>query len=194
MMTPNSEKMYWGRRLQDNPVGEYRPNEALIEAVASRFMPSGRAVVLSNDDGIDALFLAQSGYNVALVGFFPGELEIARQRIAETDAKVQIYSAEPTKMPFHPGEIDVVFDPRTYDSLSGGERDLFLKEIFRITRPGGYIVVVVPNYKDSARGCMTKQTAINAFHPPFEVLAVTEIGGVEGDAMRYSYSIMMRRP
>jgi len=194
MVTPTNEKMYWGRRLQDNPVGEYRPNEGLIEAVSSNLMPPGRALVLSNDDGIDALYLAQVGYAVALVGFFPAELDIARQRIAETDAKVQIYTAEPTKMPFHSGEFDVVFDPRTYIALEGKERELFLQEIFRLTHPGSYFVVVVPSYKDTPIGCMTKQTAVNAFQPPFEVLAVTDIGGVEGPALRYQYSIMMRRP
>lgn len=185
--------MYWGRRLQDNPVGEYRPNEALIEAVASRLMPKGRALVLSNDDGIDALFLAQEGYAVALVGFFPAELDIARQRIAETDANVQIYSAEPTRMPFHPGEFDVVFDPRTYEALDGKERELFLQEMYRLTRPGGFLIVVVPNYKDSPRGCMTRETAINAFQPPFEVLGVTDVGGVD-EGIRFRYSILMRRP
>ena len=193
MVTPNNEKMYWGRRLKDNPVGEYRPHEALIEAQASRLMPAGRALVLSNDDGIDALFLAQEGYAVALVGYFPGELEIARQRIAETDAKIQIFSAEPTKMPFHNGEFDVVFDPRTYHSLEGRERELFLKEIFRLTRPGGFVVVVVPSYRDSPKGCMTRETAINAFQPPFEVLGVTDIGGVD-EGLRYRWSIIMRRP
>lgn len=193
MVTPKNERMYWGRRLKDNPVGEYRPHEALIEAQSSRLMPAGRALVLSNDDGIDALFLAQEGYAVALVGFFPGELEIARQRIAETDAKVQIYSAEPTRMPFHDGEFDVVFDPRTYHSLEGRERELFLKEVYRLTRPGGFVVVVVPSYRDSPKGCMTRETAINAFQPPFEVLGVTDVGGVD-EGIRYRYSIIMRRP
>jgi SAM-dependent methyltransferase len=192
-MTPNSERMFWDRRLQDNPVGEYRPDEALIEAVASRLMPPGRALVLSNDDGIDALFLAQAGYAVALVGFFPGELEIARQRIAETDAKVQVFATEPTKTPFHPGEFDVVFDPRAYASLRGEERELFLQELFRILRPGGFFVAVVPSYKDSPKGCMTKQTAVSAFQPPFEVLSVTDVGGVD-QGIRYRYSVMMRRP
>ncbi|MDW5563048.1 MAG: class I SAM-dependent methyltransferase [Methanomassiliicoccus sp.] len=193
-MSPNNDRMYWGRRLQDNPVGEYRPHEALIEAVASGMMPGGRALVLSNDDGIDALFLAQSGYSVALVGFFPAEMDIARQRIAETDAKVQIYVTEPTKMPFHEGEFDVVFDPRTWVSLQGGERDLFVKEIYRMTRPGSYIVLVVPTYRDSPVGCMTRQTATNIFQPPFEVQGVTDVGGVEGTALRFMYSIMMKRP
>jgi SAM-dependent methyltransferase len=194
MVSPNIEKMYWGRPLQDNPVGEYRPHEALIEAVASRLMPSGRALVLSNDDGIDALYMAQSGYAVALVGLFPGEVEIARQRIAETDARVQVYSAEPTKMPFHPGEFDVVFDPRVYNALKGEERALFIKELHRITRPGGYIVFVVPSYKSSPPGCMTKEAAVSAFQPPFEVLSVVDIGGLEGEGFLSQYSVTLRRP
>lgn len=186
--------MYWGRPLQDNPVGEYRPHEALIEAVASRLMPAGRALVLSNDDGIDALYLAQEGYAVALVGFFPGEMEIARQRIAETDARVQVYTTEPTKMPFHPGEFDVVFDPRAYNELRGEERSLFLDELFRVTRPGSAIVFVVPSYKDSPPGCMTKEAAVSAFQPPFEVLSVIDIGGVEGEGLLSLYSVTLRRP
>ncbi len=194
MVTPTNERMWWGRQLQDNPVGEYRPNEGLIEAVASNLMPPGRALVLSNDDGIDALFLAQVGYAVALVGFFPGELEIARQRIAETDAKVEIYNSEPTKMPFHTGEFDVVFDPRAYDSLGGKEREAFLEEIHRVTRPGSFFVVVVPSYKDAPGGCMTKQTAVNAFQPPFEVLEVTDLSSVERVGLRHQYLIVMRRP
>ncbi|MBI0583413.1 MAG: class I SAM-dependent methyltransferase [Methanomassiliicoccus sp.] len=188
------ERMYLDRRLQDNEVGEYRPNEALIEAVASRMLPSGRALDLSNDNGIDALFLAQSGYAVALVGFYPGELEIARRRVDEMQAKVQLYSTEPTKMPFHPGEFDMVFDPRTYTSLKGEERDLFLAEIMRVLRPEGIFVAVVPSFKDSVRGCFTKQNARAAFEPPFTVMRVEETSGWENGATRSYYSIMMRRP
>jgi SAM-dependent methyltransferase len=180
--------------LQDNPVGEYRPNEALIEAVASRLLPSGRALDLSNDDGIDALYLAQSGYAVALVGFYPAELDIARQRIAETDAKVEIYSTETTKMPFNPGEFDIAFDPRMSSSLKGEERELFLTEVHRVLRPGGVLIAVVPTFKDSVKGCFTRENAAGAFSPLFEVLRVVETNGLEGEAVRDFYSIMLRRP
>jgi len=40
---------------------------------------------------------------------------------------------------------------------------------------------------------MTRETAINAFQPPFEVLGVTDVGGVE-EGLRYQWSIIMRRP
>jgi len=63
----------------------------------------------------------------------------------------------------------------------------------RVIRPGGFFVVVVPSYKDSPQGCMTRQTAVNAFQPPFEVLSVTDVGGVD-QGIRYRFSIMMRRP
>jgi SAM-dependent methyltransferase len=187
------DKLNWGS-MQDNPMGEFRPNEALIEAVASRAMPSGRALDLSDDKGIDALYLAQSGYAVALVAFFPDELTVARERIEATGARVQTFSAEPTRMPFHPGEFDIVFDPRTYEMLRDGERTLFLAEMFRVLRPGGVMVVVVPDYKDSEKGCLTRDMAAAAFQPPFEVMRVVETDSLQGRTGRDLYAIMMRRP
>jgi SAM-dependent methyltransferase len=187
------DKLNWGS-MQDNPMGEFRPNEALIEAVASRAMPGGRALDLSDDRGIDALYLAQSGYAVALVAFFPDELTVARERIEATGAKVQTFSTEPTRMPFHPGEFDVVFDPRTYEMLSDGERTLFLSEMFRVLRPGGVMVVVVPDYKDSEKGCLTRDMAAAVFQPPFEVMRVVETDSLQGRRGRDLYAIMMRRP
>lgn len=188
-------KMFRENRMQDNPPGDFRPNEALIEAVASRLMPLGRALDLSNDDGIDALYLAQSGYAVALVGIFPGEVELARQRVEEARAKVEVYSAEPTKMPFHSGEFDIVFDPRLTDSLKGEERDLFIQEVHRMLRPGGVLVLLIPNYKDSTtRGCVTQQSVEEMFHPLFEVMRVVDTGTVDADGgLRYNYSAWLRK-
>ncbi len=187
--------MFRENRMQDNPPGDFRPNEALIEAVASRLMPGGRALDLSNDDGIDALYLAQSGYAVALVGIFPGEIELARQRVEEAQAKVVTYSTEPTKMPFHSGEFDIVFDPRLTDSLKGEERDLFIREVHRVLRPGGVLVLLIPNYKDTTtRGCVTQQSVEEMFHPLFEVMRVVDTGTVEhGGGLRYYYSAWLRK-
>jgi SAM-dependent methyltransferase len=150
---------------------------------------------LSNDDGIDALYLAQMGYAVALVGIFPGEVEVARKRVEEAGAKVEVYSAEPTKMPFHPGEFDMIFDPRLTGSLTGEERTLFVREMHRLLRPGGVMVVLLPNYKDSPRGCVTQQSVEDLFHPLFEAMRVVDTGTVDPDgALRYNYAAWLRRP
>jgi SAM-dependent methyltransferase len=188
-------KMFRENRMQDNPPGDFRPNEALIEAVASRLMPGGRALDLSNDDGINALYLAQSGYAVALVGIYPGEVELARQRVEEARAKVEVYSAEPTKMPFHSGEFDIVFDPRLIDSLKGEEKELFIREVHRMLRPGGILILLMPNYKDTAtRGCVTQQSVEELFHPLFEVMRVVDTGTVDAaGGLRYNYSAWLRK-
>ncbi len=195
MPTTNLAKMFRENRMQDNPPGDFRPNEALIEAVASRLMPLGRALDLSNDDGIDALYLAQSGYAVALVGIFPGEVELARQRVEEAKAKVEVYSAEPTKMPFHSGEFDIVFDPRLIDSLHGEEKQLFIREVHRMLRPGGVLIIMIPNYKDSTtRGCVTQQTVEEMFEPLYDVMRVVDTGTVDADGgLRYNYSAWLRK-
>jgi hypothetical protein len=41
---------------------------------------------------------------------------------------------------------------------------------------------------------MTKEAAVSAFQPPFEVLSVVDIGGLEGEGFLSQYSVTLRRP
>jgi SAM-dependent methyltransferase len=192
MRPDGPRRTYRDRPMADNPPGKDRPHEALIEAVAGRLVPPGRALDLSGDDGTNALFLAQSGFSVTLLGLVEGETEQAMVRIEEAGARADAFTSGPTSLPFDGGEFDLVFDPRVYEGLQGEERQRFVKEVHRVLRRGGRFLLVIPNYKDPARGCYTQEDVEEAFHPLFETLRVVDTVSVDqGRSLRSFYSALM---
>jgi len=122
-------------------------------------------------------------------------VELAQKRAEETGARVAVFVSEPTSLPFHDGEFDFVFDPRLAESLKGAEKERFVRELHRVLRPGGMLLVLIHNYKDTPQGCLTRASVDEMFHPLFENVRVIDRDIVEKDrSLRFYYQVLLRRP
>jgi predicted SAM-dependent methyltransferase len=59
--------------------------------------------------------------------------------------------ADMRHMPFPDGSVDMVVSHHTIEHLGCGEADAFIKEAWRVLRPGGSLIVAIPDIKALAR-------------------------------------------
>ena len=109
---------------------------ATTRAVAP--MPGERVLDLAAGTGTSSAALAAGGATVVAADFSPGMLDVGRRRLAGND-RVLFVEADAVDLPFSDGEFDAT-------TISFGLRNVAeprraLAEMYRVTRPGGRIVV-----------------------------------------------------
>lgn len=97
-----------------------------------------RILDLAAGTGTSSVSLARSGAHVVAADFSPGMLEVGRQKHGD-NALVEFVEADATKLPFAENEFDAV-------TMSFGLRNVIepkkaLAELFRVTKPGGRLVI-----------------------------------------------------
>lgn len=100
--------------------------------------PGERILDLAAGTGTSSVAIAKSGAHVVAADFSPGMLEVGRQKHG-SNMLVEFVQADATKLPFKDNEFDAV-------TMSFGLRNVVkpqkaLAELFRVTKPGGRIVI-----------------------------------------------------
>lgn len=92
--------------------------------------------------GRNANYLAEKGNNVVGIEIAKTALSIAQSRANDMGVKVD-YRLGDIGMPYDIGDesIDVVLDVTSSNSLDEKGRELYLKEVSRVMKPGGYMFV-----------------------------------------------------
>jgi demethylmenaquinone methyltransferase/2-methoxy-6-polyprenyl-1,4-benzoquinol methylase len=109
---------------------------ATTRAVAPK--PGERILDVAAGTGTSSASLAKSGASIVAADFSPGMIEVGRRRQARVQNLVFV-EADATKLPFGDDEFDAV-------TISFGLRNVnepkrALAEFFRVTKPGGRLVV-----------------------------------------------------
>lgn len=104
-----------------------------VRALAPR--PGERVLDVAAGTGKSSAAIAKSGAEVIALDFSPGMIEVGRKKHPD----LEFVEGDATKLPFAAGEFDAV-------TISFGLRNVSkpqkaLKEMFRVLRPGGRIVV-----------------------------------------------------
>ncbi len=121
-----------------------------------RFLPSATDVPILDAGGGTGIFtveLARLGYRVVLVDVSPGMLSVARDKVARlglTD-RVEIREGDICRMPeFADESFSMVLcegDPLSYC----GDHKAAMRELARVVRPGGAVIVSVDNRSSAVR-------------------------------------------
>lgn len=100
--------------------------------------PGERILDLAAGTGTSSASLAKSGAQIVAADFSPGMIEVGRHK-HEKNPLIEFVQADATQLPFEDNEFDAV-------TMSFGLRNVVepkkaLSELFRVTKPGGRIVI-----------------------------------------------------
>ncbi len=118
-------------------------HEAFDRALADAG-PAPRTLEIGCGTALDSCLLAmrRPGLHAVASDYSPAALEVAKQAARALETSVEVALADATALPFADGGFDLVFSQGVMehfpDPLPG------MKEQFRVTKPGGYVVVDVP--------------------------------------------------
>lgn len=101
-----------------------------------------RVLDLGSGTGKNSLFLAERGSNVVGIELSKTAVRMAKERAEarELDAHFQTGDIG-TTIPYEDANFDVILDVVSSNSLTEAERRVYIKEMKRLLKPGGYVFV-----------------------------------------------------
>jgi SAM-dependent methyltransferase len=96
-------------------------------------------------------FLKHTPCNVILLDFSRHALAVAKENAQNNKVtNVNLVLADAFKLPFLDGTFDIVWNEGVNEHFEGEERRLIFNEMARVCKPGGQVIVIVPNALDPA--------------------------------------------
>ena len=110
--------------------------EELISLVESGRIKPGRAIDLGCGTGANAIYLAQKGFEVTGVDYAEAAIEKARGRAKEAGVQVTFIADDLTNLRHVSGTFEFLLDYGVLDDLRPHQRELYLRNMFPLTRSG----------------------------------------------------------
>lgn len=113
-----------------------------LEATAARMAAGTPVLDVGCGGGQEAIFLARSGFRAAGVDSSRVAIGIARERAARAGVEVDFRCADVTALPFDDATFDFAYDRGCFHVVGRGERPGYARELYRVLRPGGELLIV----------------------------------------------------
>ncbi len=111
--------------------------------------PSGRAICeVGCGSGTTSAILAGLGARVTLVDLAPRALATARDHFRTLGLAADYCRQDGLRMGFRDGSFDVVWNGGVIEHFSDEGKISLIREMWRVTRPGGLLAIAVPNAMD----------------------------------------------
>ncbi len=117
------------------------PRKELVELVETGRIKPCKAIDLGSGTASNVVFLAQHGFDVTGVDFAAAAIELGCRRAAEAGVKVNFIQDDLTNLRQVSGAFDLLVDYGTLDDLTPSNRDLYLRNVLPLTRPGSRFVL-----------------------------------------------------
>lgn len=129
-------------RSHQATIGE--PHQPLLDALARAIgSPAGKRILeVGAGSGGDSVALATQGGCCVSLDFSTEALRIARKLMFATGRNISLVRADGAKLPFRDASFDVVFSQGLLEHFRAPRP--YLQEQFRVLRPGGILLVDVP--------------------------------------------------
>jgi SAM-dependent methyltransferase len=135
----------WERLDRAEGIIEFAVNTHFLQA---HLPPHGHVLDLGGGPGRYAAWLAERGYQVTLADLSPNLPELARRRLPPSllEEIVEADARDLTRWPDDSFDATLVFGP-LYHLPDAGDRERVVREVLRVTRPGGTAAfALVPLY------------------------------------------------
>jgi len=111
--------------------------------------PAGRTICeVGSGSGTTSAILGGLGARVTLVDLSPRSLETARGHFRRLGLAAEYCRQDGLRMGFRDGSFDIVWNGGVIEHFSDEGKVALMREMWRVTRPGGLLVIVVPNAMD----------------------------------------------
>jgi len=138
----------------------------LVAALASGLVRSDQSALdVGCGTGAEAVFLAAAGLAVLGVDSSPVALELAAQRAEAAAVKIEWRLGDATRLPVRDNSVDLVLDRGCFHVVARRRRRLYAKEIARVLRPGGTLLLRGARADDEEMGLIgiTRREATRLF-------------------------------
>jgi SAM-dependent methyltransferase len=115
--------------------------EKFVDLAIDGQIVSGSAITLGCGIGRETIYLSKKGFDVTGVDFSPTAIKRARRKAAAEGVAVNFIVDDLTNLQHISGTFDLVMDFGALNDLSRAARDLYMQNVFPLTKPGGYYVM-----------------------------------------------------
>lgn len=202
-MAANTSGSDWDVHYQSGkpPWETGQSSSELARVIAEERIKPCRVIDLGCGSGINALWLAQQGFDVTAVDFSGLAIEQARQRAAAAGVTVRFLQADVLALPDDVGPFPFFFDRGCYHAVRRGDVQDYLRTLQRITASGTIGLVLAGNAKDphepgQGPPVVSEQELRTELGSVFEIADLREFyfDQIERDGVRFlAWSCLMRR-
>ena len=178
-----------------------QPSQELARVLVERAIAPCRVIELGCGSGINALWLAQQGFDVTAVDFTPLAIESARQRCAAAGVQIRFVLADVLNLAEDFEPFPFFFDRGCYHCVRTENVEAYVRTLRKVTRPGSLGLILAGNAREpSPPGQGPPVVSAEQIHaeltPAFEILALREFrfdGADESVAGPLAWSCLVRR-
>ncbi|MGC9348246.1 MAG: class I SAM-dependent methyltransferase [Anaerolineae bacterium] len=171
----------------------------LVALVESGRIRPGRAIDLGSGTASNCIYLAQHGFDVTGVDFAPAAIEKGQALADEVGVSVGFIVDDLTDLKHVYGTFDLLVDYGTFDDLRPQQRDLYMRNVLPLTRPGSLFLLYAhewaprwwerPFYSSAA---LELGEAEARFSPYFRIEEIARESELDGFPRGYAVYLMTR--
>lgn len=121
-------------------------NEELLAVIGN---PKGKTICdVGSGTGITDAYLASSGAKLHLVDISPKAITFQKKYFKAKGLQARFYIEDAYKMKFTKESFDVVWNGGVIEHFSDDNKILMLLKMWQLVKPGGILVIAVPNFLD----------------------------------------------
>ena len=137
-----------------------RPSPELLEALDAGWLRQGMRVLdLGCGLATDPAYLLERGFWV--VGIDQSEAALRRARALHP--QLELIEGDVRALPFEPASFDYLLDRGCFHYLPSADRPAYAREVARVLRPGGELLLRACLYAQGVRNDLTAQTIHEVF-------------------------------
>lgn len=109
-------------------------------------MPNGKLLEAGSGHGVTSLIVGTDGRSKTLLDLESAAIEVAQEVFSLSNQEAEFVIGDLFKMEFPDDSFDLTFNAGVLEHFTFDERRNALREMCRVTKPGGTILAAVPNH------------------------------------------------